>query len=115
MTKQIDQPTEKYDSVFSLFIRVFWALVGNVILVFTAIVILRHKGEAFHTADIVFWGTAAALVLARYIDIKLWGGTTTTSEPVSTAHWRKYAVLLLICSTAVWVISHAINYLVINK
>ena len=32
MTKQIDQSTEKYDSIFSLIVRVFWMLFGNVIL-----------------------------------------------------------------------------------
>lgn len=115
MPKQNDQPVEKYDSIFSLFVRVFWALIGNVILLFTAIYILRHKGEIFHIADIVFWGTTTALVLARYVDIKFWGDSAVAGQPASTAPWRRYAIVLLICSTTVWVISHAINYLVINK
>ena len=32
MTKQNDQTTEKYDSIFSLFVKIFWTLLGNVIL-----------------------------------------------------------------------------------
>ncbi len=115
MSKKNDQPVEKYDSIFSLLVRVFWALVGNVILLFTAIYILRHKGEVFHTADIVFWCTAAALAFARYLDIKLWGDSAVADKPVSTGPWRKYAVVLLICSMIVWTASHAINYLVINN
>ena len=115
MSKQNDQPVEKYDSIFSLFVRVFWALIGNAILLLTTISIFRHKGAIFYTADIVFWCTAAALILARYLDIKLWGGLTATGEPASMAHWRKYAVILLLCSTVVWAIAHAINYLVVNR
>jgi hypothetical protein len=115
MSKESDQPIEKYDSVWSLFVRIFWALIGNVILFFTTIVILKHKGETFHTADMVFWGIAAAIALAKYLDIKLWGKTDVAGKPVSAARWRKYAAILLICSTAVWIISHIINYLFINK
>jgi hypothetical protein len=115
MSKQNDQPIEKYDSIWSLFVRVFWALIGDVILFFTAIVILKHKGETFHTADIVFWGIVTAIALARYLDIKLWGEADASGKPASTTRWRKYAVILLICSTAVWIVSHTINYLFINK
>jgi hypothetical protein len=115
MTKQIDQTTEKYDSIFSLFVRVFWALIGNAILLLTTIFIFLHKGAIFYTADIVFWGTVAALVLVRYLDIKLYNGLTITGQPASMSHWRKYTVILLLCSTVVWAIAHAINYLVVNK
>ena len=114
MTKQIEQPTEKYDSIFSLFVRVFWALVGNAVLFFAAISIFLHKGGMFHTADAVFWGTVVALVLARYLDIKLYSGLTVTGLPASMTHWRKYTVILLICSAAIWIFSHIINHLFIN-
>lgn len=115
MTKQNDQPTEKYDSIFSLIVRVFWILFGNVILLVSVILIFQRKDWMFHTADVVFWGTVAALVLARYLDIKLYNGLTATGSPASMAHWRKYVVILLVCSTVVWVLLHAINYLVVNR
>jgi hypothetical protein len=115
MPKQNDQPIEKYDSVFSLFVRLFWAIIGNVALLFTAVCILQHKGGAFHTADIVFWGTVAALVLTRYIDIKFWGDSAAVNQPVSMAPWRKYAIVLLICSTVIWTLLHIINHLFVNK
>jgi len=115
MTKQNDQSTEKYDSIFSLIVRIFWMLPGNALLLLTTISIFRHKGEIFHTADMIFWGTVAALILARYLDIKLYNGLTVAGEPASMSHWRKYTIILLICSTVVWVLLHAINYLVVNR
>ncbi|MGB8225433.1 MAG: hypothetical protein WCE45_01005 [Sedimentisphaerales bacterium] len=115
MTKQNDQPIEKYDSILGLFAKFFWTLLGNAVLFFTAISIFQHKGEILHTADIVFWVTVAVLIIVRYLDIKFWNGLTVTGLPASMAHWQKYAAVLLICSTIIWGILHAINYLVINK
>ena len=115
MSKENSQPTEKYDSIFSLFVRVFWILLGNAILFLAAIFIFRHKGETFHTADIIFWGTAVTLIFVRYLDIKFYNGLTATGQPASMVHWRKYAILLLICSTLIWVLAHIINHIVVNK
>jgi hypothetical protein len=115
MTKQNNQPAEKYDSIFSLIVRVFWMLFGNVILLVSVILIFQRKDWMFHTADVVFWGTVVALVLARYLDIKFYNGLTATGEPSSMSHWRKYTIILLICSTAVWVFSHAVNYPLVNR
>jgi hypothetical protein len=72
---------------------------------------MQRKNWAFHTADVVFWSAAAALVLARYLDIKFYSGSTATGQPASMAHWRKYAVVLLICLAAVWTLAHAAIYL----
>jgi hypothetical protein len=115
MKKQNDQPTEKYDSMLGPMARLFWMLVGNAILFFLTIFILLNQGKMFNAADVVFWITVAVLVLTRYFDIKLLDGLTVTDKPASMAHWRKYTIFLLICSTAVWVLSHAINYLFINR
>jgi hypothetical protein len=114
MTKQNDQSVEKYDSILGLFAKVFWTLLGNAVLLFTLISIFQHKGEILHTADIVFWVTVAALIIARYLDIKFFNGLTITGLPASMTHWRKYAVVLLICSTVIWVLSHIINHFMIT-
>ena len=55
MTKQNDQPAEKYDSIFSLIVRVFWMLFGNVIIFVSTVLIFQRKDWMFHTADVVFW------------------------------------------------------------
>jgi hypothetical protein len=115
MKKQNDQPAEKYDNPLSLLARLFWMMVGNAILFFTTIFIFTNQGKMFNAADVVFWTTVAALALTRYIDVKFLGGMTVTDKPASMANWRKYTMFLLICSTAVWVLSHAINYLFVNR
>ena len=110
MSKEKNQPVEKHGSIFSLFARVFWMLLGNTILVILTIFILQGENWTFHTVDAVFWITVAALILARYLDIKFCGGLTSTGEPASMVNWRKYAVVLLICSAVIWVIAHVISH-----
>ena len=115
MKKQNDPPAEKYDSMLGLLARLYWMLVGNATLFILTILIVMNKGKMFNAADVVFWITVAALVLTRYLDIKLLYSFTSTGQPASMAHWSKYTIFLLIFSTAVWVLSHAINYLFVNK
>ena len=115
MEKQNNQPAEKYDSMLGLLARLFWMLVGNAILFFLTVFLIMNQGKMFNAADVVFGVTVAALVLTRYIDIKFLGGFTTTDKPASMAEWRKYTMFLLIGSTAVWGLSHAINYLFVAR
>jgi len=115
MSIQNDQTTDKQGSGLGIITRLFWMFFGNAILFISIIFIFQHEGRVFHTADAVFWITVVALVFVRYLDIKLCGGLTATGLPASTAHWIKYIVILLISSTAVWVLAHAVNYLVVNR
>jgi len=90
-------------------------LSGNVILLFAVLSILQHKGKILHAADIIFWITVVALLAARYLDIKFFKGLTAVGLPASMNHWQKYAVVLLICSSAIWIIAHLINQFMVNK
>ena len=114
MTPKDQQITEKHDSILSLILRLFWMLLGNVILIVSAIFIFQGKDWQFHTADAFFWGTVATLVLFRYLDIKFYNGLTASGEPASMANWRKYAFTLLIFSAAIWRLMHLVNYLMVK-
>jgi len=115
MSIQNDQTTDKQGGGLGIIMRLFWMFFGNMTLFISIVFIIEHKGGMFHTADVVFWITAAALVFVRYLDIRLCGGLTVMGLPASMAHWIKYAAILLISSTAVWGLAHAVNYLVVNR
>jgi hypothetical protein len=114
MSKQAEVQVEKYDSIFSLFVRIFWTLIGNAIAFFTLLAIANHKGKAFSIDDMIFWGTVVFLIFARFIDFKLWG-SSNVEEPDTSVRCRKYIVILLISTTVLWLAAHLINYLFINK
>jgi hypothetical protein len=109
------QIPQECDSILSLFLKIFGTLLGNLVVFITALLIIQHKGKMFYSADIVFWCMAAAISLAKFLDIKLYGGLTDDGKPLSMAHWRKHTAILLALTTAVWLIVHIINYLVVNK
>jgi hypothetical protein len=111
MPTQRDQTVDKQGGFLSILARLFWMAIGNVVLVMACVSILQHRGPMFYTADVVFWITVPVLILVRYLDIRLWDGQTAMGTPASMGHWRRYSILLLACSTAVWALCHAVSYL----
>ena len=109
--KSTETATSKQDSILGLLARIFWMLIGNMVLAISMIIIIQHKGSMFHAADLVFWITIAAIILVRYLDIKFWGGLTAAGGPATIANWNKYAAALLIGSAVVWVVLHGIKYI----
>jgi hypothetical protein len=85
-------------------------LVGNSILVVTAVHIARRQGGFFSLADIVFWGIVPLLIAARYFDIRYGAGETAMGEPATMKHWVHYTWLLLAVSLVVWAIAHVLAH-----
>ena len=111
MAQHNDQTFDRQGGFLSILARLFWMAIGNVVLVMSCVSISQQKGAMFQTADVVFWITVSFLILVRYLDIKLWDGQTAMGIPATMAHWKKYSILLLAGSTAVWLLCHAVNYL----
>jgi hypothetical protein len=51
------------------------------------------------------------MIIVRFLDIKFLDGQTATGEPATLAHWRRYAVLLIVISAIIWSAAHAVVYL----
>jgi len=90
-------------------------LLGNAVLALSAVFIFHNTTGFFHAADVVFWCTAASLVLIRYIDIRFLDGLTATGEPASMRHWVRYTVVLVVCSAAAWAFAHVANHLFVSR
>ena len=109
MSKQIENP--QYDSVLSLFVRIFWTLIGNAIAFFALLAIFSHKGRQFYFADLIFFCTIGLVILARFIDDKFWGEKGETAAIAQ----KKYALIYIIVSASLWGLAHLINATLINK
>ena len=107
-----NQTTVKPTGFAALLARMFWMLIGNVVLVISVVIIATHKEGFFHLTDVVFWVTVALLVLVRYIDIKHLSGFTATDSPATMDNWRRYTTMLLAGSLIAWGIAHAYVYIV---
>ena len=90
-------------------VRLFWLMVGNVILVLAAIGIgQNHAGFTLTGRDIFFWAAALSLLVVRYVDIRYLGGQTGDGHPASMTHWARYAATILGISLVLWLVAHAI-------
>jgi hypothetical protein len=94
------------------FARIFWILIGNVVLLVMALGIFQRHAPFFSFAaiDLAYWITVLLLVVIRYCDIKYLGGLTAKDEPATIVHWRKYAMFLLLIVTGVWLLAHAATF-----
>jgi hypothetical protein len=111
MSTQGNQPSDRQRGILALVVRPFWMLFGNFILLIAAVNILFGKNKTSYVSDLVFWVTVVALVAVRFLDIKFLDGLTSTGKPASIRHWERYAVVLVLCSAAIWAAAHAAAYL----
>ncbi len=87
-------------------------IAGDAVLVFSAVyIVTAERGWRLGLADAIFWAAAATLLVARFLDIGWYRGTTASGEPATMAHWRRYAVLLLLVSVGLWAGAHFVSRL----
>ncbi len=115
MSVRDNQITDRQSSPLGVMARLWWMLLGNVLLAFSLVFVLENRGGFFHAADVVFWISVASLVVVRYADIKFFDGCTATGEHASIRHWIRYAVWLSACSATLWVLAHVANYLFVTR
>ena len=97
----------KYDPPSGCFLRRFWMIIGNAILLCCAYGIIQHRSSPFSMADAFYWAIVGSLLATR-VDIRYLYGTTAEGDPASMADWRRYAVFLVLVATGLWVGVHAI-------
>ncbi len=97
----------QYQSPAGCLSRLFWMGFGNIALVMVALAV--YKSAGWSTADLLFWLIVGLLCGARYVDIVRYQGTTVHGEPATAAHFKRYALILLVVSAAVWAVARALG------
>jgi hypothetical protein len=106
----VNIPDQRQDSLLGLFARVFWSLIGNVILLFLISKIYRAQ-TLLSIFDLLFWGALLSIILVRYIDIKYLKGVTYEGLPATLEDWRKYVKYFSSISAGLWILIHVISFL----
>jgi hypothetical protein len=68
--------------------------------------ILTQRIQTISITDVVFAVTIPLVIVARYLDVTRFSGTTAYGEPASVAHWRRYALAVLFGSIIAWACAH---------
>ena len=107
----MDEPKNeevKHDHLAGCFLRLFWMIIGNAILVLCAVSIVRGRSRLLGWEDVCYWALVGCLLAARYMDIQYFKGLTAEGDTASMADWRRYAVRVGIVSVGLWLVAHAI-------
>lgn len=107
MSAPTNQPIDKQRGILAILARPFWMFLGNFMLMICAANIIMGESNSTRTSDTIFWFAVFAMIIVRFLDIKFLDGLTATGKPATLAHWRKYAIMLIICSGIIWAAAHA--------
>jgi hypothetical protein len=88
-------------------LRLFWMAFGNFALLFLSVLIFKR--DDFSALDAVYWALVMALGSARYADIARFDGLTTSGEPATMEHFRRYSVGLFVGAAALWACTHVLR------
>jgi hypothetical protein len=111
MSAPTNQPIDKQRGILAILARPFWMFFGNFAMMICAIHIMMGESKSTKTTDIILWCAVAAMIAVRFLDVKFLDGQTATGEPAMLAHWRKYAIMLLMVAGVIWSAAHAAAYL----
>lgn len=90
-------------------LRVYWMAIGNLALLTAAGLISKQPVWTVTLLDGVYLLIVASLFLARYVDIKRFGGETANGEPASQQHLVRYGAGLAAASAGLWGLVQAVN------
>jgi len=83
------------DSVLGLFLRLYWMMLGNGVLVIAAAFPLAYPQIPVVLPLAVFGLGVISLIAARFIDIRFCGGQTSDGTPASIKDWIRYVKILV--------------------
>ncbi len=85
--------------------RMTWLAFGPAGLILSSASIWKQPPWTYSVLDLTFWGIAAVVVLARFIDIRFFRGRTAEDQPATMSHWWRYSAKLLLFATAIWLLA----------
>ena len=89
--------------------RIWWMAAGNVALVGTAAFIGQQKQPFPSPWDGLLVLVAASIVLVRWADVTLWGGTTGDGERATMAHVKQHAVRVAGFTVIAGLVAHLLS------
>jgi hypothetical protein len=107
-------PTQSDASLPVFLGRLFWMMVGPLILVLLAFTIVI-KGSGWLTLpDLAFLGVLGSLLLARWLEFRGGNPQTSTGEPATSAHLRRYAISTIVLGVSAWVAANFVGNHLLN-
>jgi hypothetical protein len=90
-------------------LRLYWMAIGNIVLLVVVGYICKQPVWTLTLLDAGYALIALTLFLARYVDIKRFGGETVNGEVATTQHLVRYGAGLVTAVAGLWVLAQAVD------
>lgn len=107
-TRDNDGDSEEYAPAASGLVRLLWVFLGPAGLIAYCFVLAQRDLQMFSVLSLGFWVLVAGVALLRYVDLRVFGGTTAEGKPSTMADVQRYAVVLGGSAGAGWFIAHMV-------
>ncbi|MFN0244004.1 MAG: hypothetical protein ACKVWV_14030 [Planctomycetota bacterium] len=91
-------------------VQLFWSIGGCGLLTAIAVLILRQPPWTLSLRDAVFWSFVGAMVFARAVDVRRFGGQTADGNPATMKDVRRYALGLVVSAALVWAAAQSFHF-----
>jgi hypothetical protein len=99
------------NSAFVILGRIYWVMIGPMLLVILTLTSLANSGGWFTPADFGFLAALGGLPFGRWLEFQGGDPRTSTGEPATRDQLRRYALATTLAGLAVWVVANLIgNY-----
>jgi hypothetical protein len=93
--------------------RVFWALVGPMLLPL-ALWRIASLGHGWLTRwDMAFFGILVVMIVFRWLELRSGHGVTAYGEPATAAHFRRWLIILVPLALIAWVLANVFGNIVL--
>jgi hypothetical protein len=91
------------------FSRIFWVILGPMLLALLTMGIVSRGNGWLTLLDLAFLAVLVAVIGARWIEFHGGAAQTSTGEPATAAHLRKYAVVTIVVGLGVWIVANLLG------
>ena len=95
--------------------RLYWMMVGPIILGMMAFVIARDGNGWLTAADFGYFGALALTMMARWLEFRGSNPQTADGQPATSGHLRRYLMMLSVIGIASWVLANIVGNYLINR
>ena len=89
---------------------IYWNLLSYVALGILAVGI-SHRHSGINLLDTLYLIAVILLIAVRYCDVKYFNGSAASDKRETIAYWRKYVLMLLLITGAMWLAAHGLSLL----
>lgn len=98
------------DSPTGCLLRLTWMALGIAALLLIGLHLILSGGPT-HWFDLAYWLVAILIVVARFADVRYYGGTDSLGAPSTLVDWRRYSIQLLALAGLGWLFAHALIFI----